>query len=72
VGSNSIEGMDVYLLCVLLGRGLCDELITRPEEPKDCGVSLCVITKPREQAGRTAVCIHPAVYCIDKLSIFLR
>jgi hypothetical protein len=24
--------MDVYLLCVLSGRGLCDELITRPEE----------------------------------------
>jgi hypothetical protein len=24
--------MDVYLFCVLSGRGLCDELITRPEE----------------------------------------
>jgi hypothetical protein len=24
--------MDAYLLCVLLGRGLCDELITRPED----------------------------------------
>jgi hypothetical protein len=25
------------------GRGLCDELITRPEEsPTDCGASLCV------------------------------
>jgi len=24
--------MDVCLLCVLSGRGLCDELITRPEE----------------------------------------
>jgi len=29
---------------VLLGRGLCDELITRPEEScGDCGASLCVI-----------------------------
>jgi hypothetical protein len=25
--------MGVCLLCVLSGRGLCDELITRPEEP---------------------------------------
>jgi hypothetical protein len=24
--------MDVFLLCVLSGRGLCDGLITRPEE----------------------------------------
>ena len=32
VGSNSTGNMDVYLLCVLSGRGLCDELITRPEE----------------------------------------
>ena len=29
VGSNPNGGMDV---CVLAGRGLCDELITRPEE----------------------------------------
>jgi hypothetical protein len=32
VGSNTTGGMDVCLLCVLSGRGLCDELITRPEE----------------------------------------
>ena len=25
-------GMDICMLCVLSGRGLCDELITRPEE----------------------------------------
>jgi len=30
VGSNPKGGMDVC--CVLSGRGLCDELITRPEE----------------------------------------
>jgi hypothetical protein len=29
--------------CVLSGRGLCDGLITRSEEPTDCGVSLSVI-----------------------------
>ena len=32
-GSNPARCMDVCLLCcVLLGRGLCDELITHPEE----------------------------------------
>jgi hypothetical protein len=33
---------------VLSGRGLCDGLITRPE---DFGVSFCVIKKPRERGG---------------------
>jgi len=33
MGSNPEGGMDVRCeCCVLLGRGLCDELITRPEE----------------------------------------
>jgi hypothetical protein len=32
VGSNLNGCMDVCLLCVLSGRGLCDELITSPEE----------------------------------------
>jgi hypothetical protein len=32
VGSNPTGGMDVCLCCVLSGRGLCDGLITRPEE----------------------------------------
>jgi hypothetical protein len=43
--SNPTRGMD-FLSCtmfVLSGRGLCDELITRPEEPTDCGVCLSVI-----------------------------
>ena len=33
-GSNLTGGMDVcsFECCVLSGRGLCDELITRPEE----------------------------------------
>ena len=33
MGSDPTGGMDVYCeCCVLSGRGLCDELITRPEE----------------------------------------
>jgi hypothetical protein len=33
VGSNPAEDMDVSCeCCVLLGRGLCDELVPRPEE----------------------------------------
>jgi hypothetical protein len=44
VGSNPTGGMDVFVeFCVLSGRGFCDELITRPENPNDCGASLCVI-----------------------------
>jgi hypothetical protein len=27
--------------CMLSGRGLCDGLITRPEESTECGVSKC-------------------------------
>jgi hypothetical protein len=37
----------MFVCCVLSGRGLCDELITRQEGPTDCGASLCVIKKPR-------------------------
>jgi hypothetical protein len=34
--------MDVCLLCVLSGRGLCDELITRPEKSyRPLGVVVC-------------------------------
>ena len=32
-----------YLSVYVYVRGLCDELITRPEEPTDCDASLCVI-----------------------------
>jgi hypothetical protein len=44
-GSNPAEGMDVCLLCLYVvlscaGRGLCDGLITRPEE--SYRVSVCV------------------------------
>jgi hypothetical protein len=33
----------IVLCCVLSGRGLWDELITRPEGPTDRGAWLCVI-----------------------------
>jgi hypothetical protein len=41
----------MFVYCVLSGSGLCDELITRPEGPTDCGALLCVIRKPRERGG---------------------
>jgi hypothetical protein len=37
--------------CVLSGRGLYDELITRPDDSTDCGASLYVINNPRERGG---------------------
>ena len=37
--------------CVLSSRGLCDELITRPEESNHCDVSLYVIEKPQWWGG---------------------
>jgi hypothetical protein len=39
--------------CVLSGTGLCDELITRPKDPTDCGASLCVNKKPRGRGGHS-------------------
>jgi hypothetical protein len=56
-GSNPDEGMDVCLLCLYVvlscvGRGLCDGLITRPEE--SYRVSVCVgdqETPKREAEG---------------------
>ena len=39
-------GAWIFVCCecrVLSGRGLRDELITRPEKSYDCGASVCVI-----------------------------
>ena len=36
-------GAWMFVCCVLSGRRLCDELISHPAEPTDCGASLCVI-----------------------------
>ena len=44
VGSNSTGGMSVCCeCCVLSGRGLCDGLITRPEESYGCLSVVCVV-----------------------------
>ena len=44
MGSNPTEGMDVCCeCCVLSGRGLCDELITRPEESYRLWCVVCVL-----------------------------
>jgi len=64
-------------MLVLSGRGLYDELITRPERsPTDCGASLCVICCP-DQASRifalldkgklreTLVCLRALVLRIE-------
>ena len=42
VVSNPTRGMDIFLLCVLSGRGFWDELITRPEESLPTVVRRCV------------------------------
>ena len=49
LGSNPTGGMDICLLCrVLSGRGLCDELITRPEESyRLCCVVVCDLETSR-------------------------
>ena len=51
VGSNLAEGMDVCLVCVLSGRGLCFGLITRPEESYPSVVCQSVIVKPWAHFG---------------------
>jgi len=47
--ASPAEGLDVYFsCCVLSGRGLCDELITRPEEFYRMWVRLSMIMNPRQ------------------------
>ena len=43
-GSNPTGSMDICLSerCVMSDRGLCEELIARPEEFTDCGASYVV------------------------------
>ena len=56
MGSNPTGGMDVCRECyVLSGRGLCDELITRPEESyRLC----CVVVCDLETSRIGALCIY--------------
>ena len=48
VGSNPTGDMDVCCEhCVLSGRGLCDGLITRPEESYRLWCVVCDLEKPQ-------------------------
>ena len=58
VGSNPTGGMDVCLLCcVMSGRGLCDEVISRPEESYRlwcvvvCDLETSYMRRPRLTGG---------------------
>jgi hypothetical protein len=51
-GSTPAGGMDVCLLCVLLGRGLCDGSIIRPEESYRMR---CVWVRSRNLIEQTAL-----------------
>jgi hypothetical protein len=58
-GSNPAEGIDVCLLCFYVvlscvGRGLCDGLITRPEE--SYRVSVCVRSRNLSTEEDKALC----------------
>ena len=57
VGSNPAGGMDVCSVCyVLSGRGLCDELITRPEESyRQWCVAVCDLETSRRRRPWTAL-----------------
>jgi hypothetical protein len=43
----------MFFCGVLSGRGLCDELITRPEESYRLRRVVCVIKKPRGREGHS-------------------
>ena len=51
MGSNPARGMDVCCeCCVLSGRGLCDGLITRPEESyRVWCVVVCDLENPKNE-----------------------
>jgi len=59
MGSNPTGGIDVCLFwvsCVLSGRGLCDELITRPEESyRLCCVVVCDLETSKMRKPWTAL-----------------
>ena len=61
VGSNPAEGMEICYECyVLPGTGLCDELITRPEESYRlwcivvCDPEMSRMRRLRPELGRSA------------------
>ena len=44
--------------CVLSGGGLCDGLITGPEESYGCGASFCVIYEGRTESHKQLFFLH--------------
>jgi len=63
-GSKPIGGMEVgqlWVLCVLSGRGLCDELITRPQESYRlwCVVVSDLETSAMKRSGPTGGLLRP-------------
>ena len=57
VGSNPTRGMDVcHECCVLLGIGLCDKLIARPEEPYQLWCIICALETSRMRRRSPMLC----------------
>jgi hypothetical protein len=68
--SNPARSMDVCLLCLYavlscVGRGLCDGLITRPEE--SYRVSVCVWSRNPEKGGQRSVLDYKRLWIIKKI-----
>ena len=62
MGSSPTGGMDICCVChVLSGRGLCDELITRPEESYRLWCVVCDLETSRIGA--------PYIYDISSLRV---
>jgi hypothetical protein len=69
-GSNTPEGMDVRLLCLYVvlscvGRGLCDGLITRPED--SYRVSVCVWSKNPEKGDQRSTLDYKRQWMNERL-----
>jgi hypothetical protein len=45
--------------CVLLGIGLCDGVLTRPESPTECGVSECDVETSTMRRPRPTTAVEP-------------
>jgi hypothetical protein len=76
VGSNPTGGMDVCLLWVLLGRGLCDELITYPEESYQlwcvvvCDLETSRMRRPWPTLGRSATAKKKKIIFLNLFKTF--
>jgi hypothetical protein len=73
-GSNPSRGMDVCVLCLYVvlscvGRGLCDGLITRPEE--SYRVYVCVWSRNPEKGGQRSILDYKRLWILIILVLFL-